>query len=123
MSCREAWAYWPVPLTFRLYVGVALSSEANAKQPVSVPVAVGAYVMVRVVLEPAETVKLPELEIEYSLLVLVQRVTPLTLSVRVPGFEIVTVSCRELPLLTLPNATGFGLAEMTEADRPVTFTL
>jgi hypothetical protein len=112
-----------VPLTLTLYVGVALSSEANAKQPVSVPDAVGRYVIVRVVVEPAETEKLLELEIEYSLLVLLQRVTPLTFSVRVPVFETVTVSCRELPVLTVPNATGFGLAEMVDDELPLTLTL
>ena len=106
-----------------MYVGVALSSDANAKQPESLPVAVGAYVIVRVVLLPAETVKLLELEIVYSVLVPLHRVTPLTFSVRVPVFEIVTVSCRELPLVTFPKATGFGDAEMTDAELPDTLTL
>jgi hypothetical protein len=104
----------PVPLTLTLY-GVVGAFEANAKQPVSLPVPLGVYVIVRVVLDPAATEKLAVLEIENSLLVFVQRVTPLTFSVAVPGFEIVTVSCRELPVFTLPNATGFGLAEMAAA--------
>ena len=66
----------------------------------------------RVVLEPAETEKLLVDEIEYSLLVFVQRVIPLTFSVRVPVFEIVTVSCRELPEPTLPKSSDVGLAEI-----------
>ena len=82
----------PVPLTSMLYVGFALSSEATAKQPVSAPAAVGVNVNVRVVLEPADTVKLPELETVNSLLVFAQRVIPLTLSVRTPVLLIVTVT-------------------------------
>ena len=64
--------------------------------------------IVRVVLLPAFTEKVLVLEIANSVLVPLHRATPVTFSVAVPVFWMVTVSCRFVPTFTLPKATGFG---------------
>ena len=81
--------------------------------------------MVRVVLLPAFTEKVLVL-IENSVLVPLHRAIPVTFSVVVPVFWMVTVSCRFVPTFTLPKATGFGVAEivgMAATPVPLRFTL
>ena len=99
------------PATLTLY-GVVLAFEVNAQQPVSMPRALGVNVNVRVVLAPAASVNAAVLDIVNSVLVPVQRAMPVTLSVALPGFEIVTVTSTCEPDPTFPKSTVDGDAEI-----------
>ena len=104
----------PVPETSRLTTGLVTSLLVKARQPVSAPAPVGAYVTVTVALPPAATVIGPPGDQANSSLVtgVVQRAICETVSGAVPVLRTCAVSEAVPPVATVPNASEAGASEM-----------